>query len=73
MLDEKDKIIFEHLIHDCRTTTTYLSKVTNLTQPTIVYRIQNLEKEGYISKYDVILNKIYSINYSTSIMYNLFK
>lgn len=56
MLDEKDKIIFEHLIHDCRTTTTYLSKITNLTQPTIFYRIQKLENEGYISKYDIILN-----------------
>ena len=55
MLDKKDQIIFENLIHDCRIPTTQLAKLTKLSQSTVVYRIQRLEKEGYISGYDAIL------------------
>lgn len=56
MLDEKDKIILEHLIHDCKITTKELAKATNLSRSTIVYRIQNLEKNKYILRYDAMLD-----------------
>lgn len=56
MLDKKDKIIFEHLLHDCRVPIKYLSKITHLSKPTISYRIKKLEEKGYISKYDAILD-----------------
>jgi len=72
-LDEKDKLIIEYLMHNARLTTTKLAKLTGMTQPTIVYRMKQLEKEGYISKYDAILNlnlvktpiEIYFINVPT--------
>lgn len=62
MLDKNDKIIFEHLLHDCRTSIRYLSKVTRLTEPAVLQRIEKLETNKYISKYDAILdyNKIFS-------------
>ncbi|MFA5797429.1 MAG: AsnC family transcriptional regulator [Candidatus Woesearchaeota archaeon] len=56
MLDDKDKIIFENLLHDCRISTTKLAKLTRLTQPTVYYRIKQLEAQGYVDKYDIILN-----------------
>lgn len=56
MLDEKDKKILEILTKDCRTPTTKIAKLVKLSQPTVIYRIQNLEKKGYISSYDAILN-----------------
>jgi len=56
MLDEKDKIIFENLLHNCRTSIKHLSKLVNLSEPTIIHRINKLEKKEYISKYDAILN-----------------
>ena len=56
MLDDKDKIIFEYLIQNCRISISKLSKLTKLTKPTVLYRIDKLEKEGMIKKYDAILN-----------------
>ena len=56
MLDEKDKLLIEYLMHDCRMTTTKLSKLTGMKQPTVVYRMKRLEREGYISKYDAIFD-----------------
>lgn len=56
MLDDKDKLILEYLMHNCRITTTKLAKLTGLSQPSIVYRIKRLEKENYISKYDIIID-----------------
>lgn len=56
MIDEKDKIIIAHLMADCRISTTKLAKITNLSQPSIVYRIKNLEKKEYIDRYDVLLD-----------------
>lgn len=55
MLDDKDKLILEYLMHDCRITTTKLAKLTNLSQPSVVYRIKKLEKE-YIFQYDVMID-----------------
>ena len=55
-LDKKNKIILAHLMTNCRTPTTKLAKISNLSQPSIVYRIKNLEKNNFISKYDVLLN-----------------
>lgn len=67
MLDQKDKIIFEYLMKDCRISTSKLAKITKLSQPSIVYRIKKLEDEGWILKYDTILNhnkfKSYKKNY----------
>jgi len=48
-------LILEHLMHDCRISTTRLAKLVGLSQPTVVYRISKLEKE-YIEKYDMIVN-----------------
>jgi DNA-binding Lrp family transcriptional regulator len=56
MLDEKDKLILEYLMHDCRITTTKLAKITKLSQPSITYRIKKLEEQKYILKYDVLIN-----------------
>ena len=56
MLDKKDKIIFENLIHDCRASTTKLAKLTKLSQPSVVYRIKRMEEQGYITQYDLITN-----------------
>jgi len=56
MLDRKDQIILEYLMHNCRVSTTFLSKVTKLSQPAVVRRIKNLESKGHISKYDAIVN-----------------
>lgn len=56
MLDQKDKIILEALMQNCRITTTKLAKITKLSQPSIVYRIKRLEEENYIEKYDAIID-----------------
>lgn len=56
MLDKKDKIIFELLLQNCRIPISKLAKITKLTKPTILYRINKLEKDKIIEKYDAILN-----------------
>lgn len=56
MLDKRDKIIFENLLHDCRISDTRLAKLTRLKQPSVHYRIKQLEKKNYIDKYDIILD-----------------
>lgn len=56
MLDDKDKLILEYLIQDCRISTLKLAKITKLSQPSIVYRISKLERENYILKYDILLD-----------------
>jgi len=54
-MDDKDALILDHLMHDCRISTTRLAKLVGVSQPTVVYRIDKLEKE-YIDKYDMIVN-----------------
>ena len=56
MIDYKDKLILESLTQNCRVATSQLSKITRLSQPSVVYRIKRLEDNGYISKYDAIIN-----------------
>lgn len=56
MIDKKDKIIIDNLINDCRIPTNKLSKLTNLSQPSVIYRIKNLEKKGYIDRYDALID-----------------
>lgn len=56
MLNQKDKIILEHLFAYSRFTSKQLAKVTNLTQQAVHYRIKKLEERGYISRYDAIIN-----------------
>lgn len=55
MLDDKDKVIMEYLLHDCRFSLKKLSKILRIKEPSLLYRIKNLE-EKYILKYDAVLN-----------------
>jgi DNA-binding Lrp family transcriptional regulator len=54
-LDQKDKIIFESLMQDCRVSVKELARRTHLTHPAVIYRIKNLEKEC-IQRYDGLIN-----------------
>ena len=56
MLKDKDKIILDHLFAYSRFTSKQLSKITNLTQQAVHYKIKKLEEEGYILRYDAIIN-----------------
>lgn len=56
MLDEKNQIIYEHLLANARFPVKKLSKIINCSQATIINRIEKLEKESYISRYDAIIN-----------------
>ncbi|MGM5488035.1 MAG: winged helix-turn-helix transcriptional regulator [Nanobdellota archaeon] len=56
MLDKTDKTILEHLIANCRISTSRLARLTGLKQPTVHYRIKRLEDQGYILKYDCLID-----------------
>ena len=56
MLDRKDQVLLEYLMHNCRLSTVFLSRAMKLSQSTVVYRIKRLERKGYISKYDALVN-----------------
>lgn len=56
MLDEKDKTIYEHLLVNARFPIKKLAKIINSSQATVINRIKNLGKRGYISRYDAIIN-----------------
>ncbi len=53
---EKDKIIFENLFYDARISTHKLAKIVKMKQPSVHARIKKLEKEGFISRYDCLIN-----------------
>ena len=55
-LDQKDKIILESLMRNCRVSLKELSRRTNLTHSAVLYRIRKYEKEGLVLKYDGLLN-----------------
>jgi len=56
MLDDKSKVLYEHLLAYARFPVKKLSHIINSSEATIVNRIKNLEKDGYISRYDAIIN-----------------
>lgn len=55
-LDEKDQLIIENLFRNARLSSHQLSKIAGITQPAVYNRIKRLEKEGYISRYDSLVN-----------------
>src|SRR5699024_936184 len=56
-LDEMDIIILNLLQKESQLSNAELSRKVNLSPPATHARIKRLEKEGYIDKYAVILNK----------------
>ena len=55
-LDEKNKILFEHLLAYARFSIKDLAKVLDVSSATVIKRIKFLEENGYISRYDAIIN-----------------
>jgi len=55
-LDEKNKFIFENLLFNARVSVKQLAKGLKITKPAIVKRIQFLENEKFIDRYDAIIN-----------------
>ncbi len=55
-LDEKDQNILEHLFKDARLSTNKLAKLVGVTQPAVFNRLKRMEKEGFISSYDSLVN-----------------
>lgn len=56
MLDQKDQIILEALFQDATITSKELAQLAKITQPAAFNRVKKLEQEGYIWRYDAILN-----------------
>ncbi|MFT4312260.1 MAG: Lrp/AsnC family transcriptional regulator [Candidatus Woesearchaeota archaeon] len=56
MLDQKDQIILEALFQDATITSKELAKLAKITQPAAFNRVKKLEQEGYIWRYDAVLN-----------------
>ncbi len=56
MLDEKNQIIYEYLLADARFPIKKLAAITSSSKASIINRIEKLEKQGYISRYDAIIN-----------------
>jgi Lrp/AsnC family leucine-responsive transcriptional regulator len=54
-LDEKDKILYEHLFYDARRSSHELAKILRMKQPSVYARIKKLEQEGFISRYDSLI------------------
>lgn len=56
-LTKKDNVILEHLFHDGRTSSKELARIANMKQPSAYNRIKKLEQEGFINKYDGVINR----------------
>ncbi|MFT4311733.1 MAG: winged helix-turn-helix transcriptional regulator [Candidatus Woesearchaeota archaeon] len=56
-LDQKDKIILEHLFQNATLSTKELAKYAKITQPATFMRLKRLEKEQFIERYDAIINE----------------
>lgn len=80
-LSEKDKILFEHLFYDARRSTHELARIAGMKQPSALARIKKLEQEGFISRYDSLLNtenlplicKMYYASFSKEQVDNIIK
>ncbi len=55
-LDKTNKILFEHLLAYARFSIKDLAKVLKVSKATVIKRIKFLEENGYISRYDAIIN-----------------
>ena len=55
-LSRNDKILFESLFYDARLSTRELAKIVGIKQPSVYARIKKLEQEGFISRYDSLIN-----------------
>ncbi|MBI4116823.1 Lrp/AsnC family transcriptional regulator [Candidatus Pacearchaeota archaeon] len=55
-LDEKNKILFEHLLAYARFSIKDLANVLGVSKATVIKRIKFLEENKYISRYDAIIN-----------------
>lgn len=55
-LDEKNRILFEHLLAYARFSIKDLARVMKVSKATVIKRIKFLEKNEYISRYDAIIN-----------------
>lgn len=56
MLDERDQIIFEHLLANARIQNKELARILGCSEATVIKRIKRLEKEQYIIRYDALVN-----------------
>jgi Lrp/AsnC family transcriptional regulator for asnA, asnC and gidA len=56
MVSKKDKMILEILQENARTPISQIAKKVGLSENGIRYRLEKLEKEGYIKNYAVLLN-----------------
>lgn len=56
MLDEKNQIVYEHLLANARFPIKKLATIIHSSQATVIKRIEKLQKEEYISRYDAIIN-----------------
>jgi len=54
--DEKDRLILFELLQDSRQSLAKVSKIVNLPQQTVSYRIKKLEEEKVIKKYTININ-----------------
>ena len=55
-LDEKNKILFEHLLAYARFSVKDLARILKVSEATIIKRLRFLEENDYISRYDAIIN-----------------
>src|SRR3989344_7793790 len=55
-LDEKNKVLFEHFLAYARFSIKDLARILDVSKATVIKRIKFLEENGYISKYDAIIN-----------------
>ncbi len=56
MIDDKSKVLFEYLLADARISVKMLAKIIHSSEATVINRIKKLEKEGFISRYDAVIN-----------------
>src|SRR3989344_5409659 len=56
MIDNKSKILFEYLLVNARSSVKKLAQMIHSSEATVVNRIRKLETDGYISRYDAIIN-----------------
>jgi DNA-binding Lrp family transcriptional regulator len=55
-LSDNDKKIYELLFYDARRSTREIARMVRMKQPSVHARIKKLESEGFISRYDGLIN-----------------
>jgi len=56
MLDQKNQVLFEHLLVYARFPVKQLARLIHSSEATVVNRIRQLEQKGFIARYDAIIN-----------------